>query len=71
MLNPSKEFNQVRIDKIKREMGAHETTKTSLANLLDISIMALTLKLEGKNPFTVAELEKLAEIYHRKHNYFF
>lgn len=71
MLNPSKEFNQVRIDKIKREMGAHETTKTSLANMLDISIMALTLKLEGKNPFTVAELEKLAEIYHRKHNYFF
>lgn len=71
MLNPSKEFNQVRIDKIKREMGAHETTKTSLANLLDISIMALTLKLEGKNPFTVAELEKLAEIYHRKRNYFF
>lgn len=52
-------------------MGAHETTKTSLANLLDISIMALTLKLEGKNPFTVAELEKLAEIYHRKRNYFF
>lgn len=71
MLNPSKEFNQIRIDKIKREMGAHETTKTSLANMLDISIMALTLKLEGKNPFTVAELEKLAEIYHRKHNYFF
>ncbi len=71
MLQPSKELNQVRIDKIKREMGAHETTKTSLAANLDITRDSLNNKLNGNTPWTVAELEMLAKIYHKKHNYFF
>lgn len=71
MLNPSKEFNQVRIDKIKREMGAHEITKSSLANKLQISRESLTNKLSGITPWTVAELEMLAEIFNKRRNYFF
>lgn len=52
-------------------MGAHEITKSSLANKLQISRESLTNKLGGITPWTVAELEKLAEIFNKRRNYFF
>ena len=67
----SKETNAIRIDKIKREMGAHDTTKTSLAALLKIDTLTLARKLKGDFPWTVAELEKLAEIFKTDRTYFF
>lgn len=67
----SKETNAIRIDKIKREMGAHDYTKTSLAAKLEIDQITLARKLRGEFPWTVAELEKLAEIFKVERTYFF
>lgn len=67
----STETNMIRIDKIKREMGAHDLTKTSLAEKLKVDPLTLARKLKGEYPWTVAELEKLAEIFKVERNYFF
>lgn len=67
----STETNMIRIDKIKREMGAHDLTKTSLAAKLGIDQVTLARKLRGEFPWTVAELERLAEVFDTERNYFF
>lgn len=67
----STETNMIRIDKIKREMGAHDLTKTSLAEKLGLARNTICQKLNGETPWSVAELEKLAEIFKVERNYFF
>lgn len=52
-------------------MGAHDYTKTSLAAKLEIDQITLARKLRGEFPWTVAELEKLAEIFKVERTYFF
>ena len=65
------ETNMIIIDKIKREMGAHDTTKSALAEKLGISRTTINQKLNGDAPWTVAELEELAKIYKKERSYFF
>lgn len=67
----SAETNMIRIDKIKREMGAHDTTKKALAEKLGLSEISIARKLKGETQWTVIELEELAKIYKKERFYFF
>ncbi len=64
-------YNQERINRIKATMAINDHTKTKLAHLLGLSRQSVMLKLQGDRPWTVQELELLADIYDVDRSYFF
>ena len=47
-------------DNIRAEMRRHKKTNKDLGNILGISANAVSFKLNGKSPFTLDEIRKLA-----------
>lgn len=60
-----------RIEKIKVAMALADHTKTKLAELLKIDRNTLNHKLKGKSPWSINEIEQLAQIYDKPRHYFF
>lgn len=48
-------------DNIRAEMRRHNKTNNDIGKLLGISANAVSLKLNGKTPFTLDEIRKLAD----------
>ena len=48
-------------DNIRAEMRRHNKTNKDVGNVLGISANAVSLKLNGKSPFTLDEIRKLAD----------
>ena len=48
-------------DNIRAEMRRHNKTNKDVGNLLGISANAVSFKLNGKSPFTLDEIRKLAD----------
>lgn len=63
--------NQNRIEKIKVAMAIADHSRTKLAELLNIDRNTLTHKLKGKSPWSITEIEQLAQIYDKPRHYFF
>lgn len=63
--------NNERIKKIKMNMAVHDHNKTKLAEILGLSLPAVSFKLNGKRPWTVKELEVLSLVYNQDISYFF
>ena len=47
-------------DNIRAEMRRHKKTNKDIGNILGISANAVSFKLNGKSPFTLDEIRKLA-----------
>lgn len=65
------EANNERIKKIKINMAIHDHNKTNLAEILGLSLPAVSFKLNGVRPWTVKELEILSKVYDQDISYFF
>lgn len=49
---------------IKAEMGRNHFTLHQLASDLNLSANSVLFKLEGKQEFTLSEIEKMASLFH-------
>lgn len=45
---------------VRAEMGRHKTTQADLGAVLGLSQASVSLRIQGKVPFSVAELAKVA-----------
>ena len=66
-----KNYDLERLKKIKAEMGINDDTKVKIAKVLKCSRNTAYKKLDGRSPFTVIELEMLADYYGKHRSYFF
>ena len=48
-------------DNLRAEMRRHNKTNNDVGKILGISTNAVSLKLNGKTPFTLDEIRKLAD----------
>jgi transcriptional regulator with XRE-family HTH domain len=71
MENKNNPFNANRIEKVKVSMALAGHTKERLADLLNINRNTLAQKLKGNRPWSVVEIETLAQIYDKPRHYFF
>jgi hypothetical protein len=49
---------------IKKEMGRNHFTLSKLALSLDLPASSVMFKLEGKQEFTLSEIEQIAALFH-------
>jgi len=59
------------IDKLRGLMAENGEKQKDLADVLNVSINTVRLKLKGKNDFKSTEIIKLCEHYRVEANYFF
>lgn len=50
-------------DNLRAEMRRHNKTNTDIGKILGISANSVSLKLNGKTPFTLEEIRRLANAF--------
>ena len=51
------------LKKFKGFMAAKGISQKELANLLDISVASVSLKVNNKQPFTLSQIQKICKAY--------